>query len=290
MTGAIVVSYFPSERLLENIEKLHLQLDAIIIIDNGSNDNTKILEKASGYRNVRLIKNNFNLGIAKALNQGIKELENHIEWIFLFDQDSIVPLDYVKKMKCDYLKAEGKFGKVGQLSPVYIEENGSLLRFSKGIDASLQVVMTSLTSGSLFRVANFKITKNFDEFYFIDYVDYEYCLRLRTMGFLVVETSNLILNHQLGNSITVNVLGKNRLVTNHNSVRRYYKTRNRILTYKKYFFSFPAWVIYDFFGLLKEFASVLLFEENKIAKASKYFIGFIHGIFSLNMPKSKASK
>ena len=86
--------------------------------------------------------------------------------------------------------------------------------------------------------------------------------------------NNAILYHNLGNTKIKKIFGKNMYCTHHNAIRRYYITRNRFYTWKKY-------KKYDFYELkkdkkafLKEIVKIILLEEEKYIKVKMMFKGY----------------
>ena len=73
-----IVSFNPDiSRLEENINAIYSQVDKIIIVDNNSKNVSDINTITDKLKNVFLINNNNNFGIAKALNQ-IMEIGFHL--------------------------------------------------------------------------------------------------------------------------------------------------------------------------------------------------------------------
>ncbi len=95
--AAVVVTYHPGAVVLDNMRRLSEQIDQIFVVDNGSagasmQQVVDALEKTPG---VQVIRNPTNLGIATALNLGIRAaLQTGAEWIANFDQDSSVTDHY----------------------------------------------------------------------------------------------------------------------------------------------------------------------------------------------------
>ena len=133
-----------------------------------------------------------------------------------------------------------------------------------------------MTSGNLLNLVAFKKTGKFNEKYFIDYVDHEYCFRLQRKGFCIKIFKGSVLLHKLGNMEIKKFLGSTVCFTNHNYIRRYYMTRNRLDLAYNYFFSFPEFILQDFHRFFIEWKNILLFEENKIKKQKSIILGIIH--------------
>lgn len=71
-------------KLLETLNNLDEKIE-IIIIDDGSTDNTKKILEVNFNNNIKIINNNYNLGKGSAINVGIKVASN--QNIILFDGD-----------------------------------------------------------------------------------------------------------------------------------------------------------------------------------------------------------
>lgn len=82
----IVVNYNSTnclKKLIQSTKKISNILNEIIIIDNNSN-NFNLIEN----KNIKIIKNQENLGFAKAVNQGIKKSKS--EYILLLNPDTYI--------------------------------------------------------------------------------------------------------------------------------------------------------------------------------------------------------
>jgi Glycosyl transferase family 2 len=87
---AVIVTYHPSARMLENNSQVRAQVQGLVVVDNGSSveelDPLRAKTQSIGFQ---LIENGENLGIAEALNQGVRWTESQgYPWVILFDQDS----------------------------------------------------------------------------------------------------------------------------------------------------------------------------------------------------------
>jgi rhamnosyltransferase len=86
-----MITYNPETITIENIHKLLFQSEKIVIVDNGSS-NEVIYEVIRTFQNderVEIILNEDNLGIAAALNIGVRRaIEMEYAWLATFDQDS----------------------------------------------------------------------------------------------------------------------------------------------------------------------------------------------------------
>ena len=114
--------------------------------------------------------------------------------------------------------------------------------------------------------------------FFMDCVDQEYCLRIRSFGDRAILACRAHLAHSLGDPKRHKLLWREVVPTNHSYVRRYFITRNRLAVVKKYFFGEPAWAIQQLFGLSKSLILVMLLEVDKRKKLASAAKGAWHGL------------
>lgn len=280
---AIFVTYNPDSSLAENVSSVLAQVSEIIVVDNASNiDAQEILRDISNDKRVTLITNDRNHGIAYALNQGVKyAIDREYRWLLTFDQDSLAPPDYLQTLLSTYESADNR-DSIAIVAPTYITTTGTVSfshPLSKNSDnKAYSEVETTMTSGNLIVTEVFNKVGFFNEDFFIDFVDHEYCLRLAKSGFRIVESHQALLQHTLGSSTKHNFLGLNIITTNHNSLRRYYKYRNMITVLKMYFLdsiSISSQILRVF---LSEPIKILMFEQDKYSKIKSIFKGIYHGI------------
>lgn len=283
---AIIVTYNPDNHLERNLLALLPQFEEIIIVDNGSDpESRKYLDILSETYDINLIKNEENLGIATALNIGAKYgISKGYYWIATFDQDSLVPEGYLDAILNAYESFEYK-DKIAIVAPTYLNEaTGKVFAYSKTrIDRKLfSEVKTTITSGNLVKLSIFSDIGFFEQGFFIDYVDHEFCLRCRKNNFKIIELYDLIIIHNLGRSSIHNLFGIKITTTNHSAIRRYYKYRNRIRVYQRYCLFDFSWFLSDIKSFIAEPIKITLFEEEKMNKIYYIFKGIYHGIKGIN--------
>jgi len=260
----IIITYNPSEDILHNASLVCPQIDHLIVVDNGSQAThlPKLIELQERFE-CTLIHNRSNLGIAAGLNIGFRAaLELGAEWIVSFDQDSAVSDQFLDNMLATFTQ-ESQVRPVGMVAP-RCSDRLSNKPIPLARDRSGQI-LTAMTSGCLMRAETFKRIGHFEEKFYMDYVDIEYCLRLRRLGLRIVESEKAVLLHSLGRATWHSVLGRQLVTTNHSARRRYYITRNRLSVYRKY----PretAWIYYDGRSMLQETLMICLFEADRFNK------------------------
>jgi rhamnosyltransferase len=224
-----------------------------------------------------VIENGDNLGIARALNQGVHRLRDlGFTSVFLFDQDSTITPGYAEVMtSCfgDSLSTRS----LAILVPHYVDRRfGSVLEPPAGGDGHLEA---ATTSGSLMPVEIFETAGFFAEDLFIDGVDYEYSLRVRRLGFTIDECKTAVLLHSPGTPTHHRGLGgKQFQAANYSPVRRYYQERNKIWVAKRYWRAFPGFCARQFLTSAKDLMKIVLVEQDKLRKCRFFFRGTLDGL------------
>lgn len=264
--AAVVVLYYPELSVLENINSYIDQVDKLFAVDNSDKVNDTLKEKIQNLHKSEYISNQTNIGIAAALNIGIKKAnDGGFEYLLTMDQDSEAPPSMISKlMECFAID-----NKIAIVSPFLHHPKGRNVAYT--IDKPCEQVVTVWTSGNLIKLNIIKSIGGFKEELFIDYVDHEFCLRLNQMGFKVYVCKNTILKHNLGKIEEVNLIFRKVYPTNHSAIRLYYRARNRFYVKQKYKKVSPKFFKQDNKDFWKSFLKVILFEKNKLKKV-KYFV------------------
>jgi rhamnosyltransferase len=270
--AAGIVLYNPDiKRLNENVSSISSQVNIIILIDNGSTNIEYVQSFYADYKNLYIIKNKINVGIAKAMNQIIYFcIDNHIEWVLTLDQDSVCSSNFIES----YLKfINGK--EIGIITSKIVDRNYMNYNNNKEIIREYDYLERCISSGSLINVSLCNEIGLFDEKMFIDFVDFEYCARVIKAGYRIVRVNHAILLHQLGDLKVYSLLGKKIYVTNHSAIRKYYYVRNSIYYCNKH----KDLVNKNFFyaKIIYKMLLVIIFENNKIKKLQAMIKGIKHG-------------
>ena len=112
--------------------------------------------------------------------------------------------------------------------------------------------------------------------FFIDFIDFEYCLRARQKGYKIAVITRSHLGHEIGSACKVEYFGESWIWSKHPAWREYYKSRN---------ITFAAWWLYPSIRtkrfvirqLVRHAGGVLLFGPNKFACLRKMAEGFWDG-------------
>lgn len=275
---AVVVLYFPDQGIKERLRCIENEVDAVVVVDNSSPQFTKKFVDANCTKNIHYICNGSNLGIAAALNQGLRWAGvKGYGWVILFDQDSEPMKGLCSALfeVYDTLCMKGEKVLVGAnfingLGHTQISCNDPLVAWCPQ--------KTIITSGTLLSLDDYESIGAFRNEFFIDAVDHDYCLRAADFGFKVVVTCQPLMYHAIGAQSRHKLPWKKTASSNHSSLRRYYIFRNTLILIREYCFKEPRWAMKSIYYLAKTFALVTFFEKHKIAKVSGMITGILHAV------------
>ncbi|MBC3538110.1 glycosyltransferase family 2 protein [Rufibacter sediminis] len=257
-TAAVVVLYHPEEEVLANLASYLPAVDILFCVDNSEVKNSRLVAQLKAFPKIVYHDNQGNKGLAAALNLGANLAQSKgYAWLLTMDQDSKAHPDMLPQMRSalSHLGAQ----KVGIVAPFQLDKDNQ----DQLPQQEIQDLNAVMTSGNLLSMEAFKSVGPFRTDFFIDYVDYEYCLRLKTHGYKILQVPQAILYHSVGN-ITLNyLLGVRVTASNHSPIRRYYMARNRLQVMKIYRKQFPGFVKQDTFDFLKDVVRILFFEKEK---------------------------
>lgn len=268
ITAAGIVLYNPDlVNLNKSIKELVKSVNYIYLVDNASNNIDEVIKLIQEWDNIKLIRNNKNLGIAIALNQLLQmAYSDDIKFLLTLDQDSVLE-DIMFRNMMKYSNTES----VAVICPIIndlnkkkrIEQNSEILDLDRCI-----------TSGS---IMNLKVCKDigfFDEKMFIDYVDFDYCKRIKIAGKRIIRVRDAMINHEIGKRSCRKFLFWTVYPTNHSPIRIYYYVRNikyYLKKFKKQLYLKERLVEHKY--LIWKFVSILLYENNKKQKLSMFLKG-----------------
>lgn len=227
-----VVTYNPDLDILKkNLESLCPQVKVIYVVDNGSKNVDEIGTLLNTIPNTQLYLNGENLGIAQALNRlcGIAE-KNGSHWILTMDQDSLCDSVMVENL-CKYVNDE-----YGIIAPRIEFRNAGVLieATGKNCGTDFEEINACITSGSLTNIEAWKTVGGFDEWYFIDHVDNEFCTHVIQKGYKVIRVNNALLHQRAGDMKYIKLFGKPIMLPYYSTFRNYYICRNTIYYIRKY--------------------------------------------------------
>ena len=257
LVSVVIPTYNLVNNLLEAIDSIRKQDYSpieIIVVDNGSTDGTSKKIRES-YSEVKLITHKKNLGVTGGRNSGLKEANG--KYILFFDHDMIAD----KEMISELVRVAESDREVGIVTgKIYCWDNKKKI-WSAGTDVNLITGQVFFRTGEdkgqydcieeiqvapaviLVKKEVIKKIGGFDDVFFANWEDTDFCFRARKAGFKIFYTPKAIAYHK----ITLDpVESMNRLLS-----RAYYIARNRIIfmrRHSKYFRLFllflPIYIAY----------------------------------------------
>ncbi len=277
-TCAVIVTYHPDDGFPERLKLVEAEFPLVIVVDNGSRPmSVEMLRRLSESTHITLIENLNNLGIAAALNQGVKlASQEAFQWVVTLDQDTVLHSNFLTTLLDVYLKSDGGDVLVGSnFFDVHRMRKYVQCDRTKNI---FQERKTLITSGTLVPLSLFEEIGLFREDYFIDSVDHEFSLRARSYGYRMFISCCPLMDHSIGLGVKHARRLSQSLSFNHSPARKYFIARNAIATAKAYFWREPVWSMRQILRLVSDFASILLFEREKLKKITAFMVGIAHGV------------
>jgi rhamnosyltransferase len=275
---AVIVSFRPRLEDLGNLARVRPQVEHLVVVDNGSpEEQLHLLRAASHELDFALLENGQNLGIAAALNVGVKWAQaNGFGWVALFDQDSEVTDGFIAQMLADF-EHFALQRNILLLVPRYKDPGSGVERVCPMDEDGGPFV--TITSGSLLPISAFEKCGYFKEELFIYTVDDEYSLRLRSHGYSIALSPHAVLLHTSGIPSYYRMFGRQLFqTTNYRPGVRYYISRNRVWMALMYGARYPRWVRGAFRSSLIDLCKLAIAEDLRWAKVKMVFLGFRDGM------------
>jgi rhamnosyltransferase len=274
---AVVVTHHPVADVAAHLCDLVLQFERVLVVDNHSRTEelSPLRDLANRGTEIVFISNAENVGVAAALNQGCRyAAEQGAGWVVMFDQDSSPSADLLGCVAAEWTTLRDR-ERIGLVGVNFRNSSGTtLIREGAGLADARAVI----TSGSLLNLAAWHQIGPFREDFFIDEVDHEYAIRLRRNGWQVKVTRRVLMDHAMGSPRRHRLGGWHPVLSHHSALRRYYMVRNRVLLARAHLGFDPRFVCSQLGRSLRESATVLLFEPQKVAKLRAMSRGLVDGI------------
>jgi rhamnosyltransferase len=274
LVAGVVITYNPDRDIAVRLAAIRRECGKVFVVDNGSEPaSLKALRLAAKKARVKLVELGENTGIAHAQNVGLElAFKAGAQGVLLFDHDSIPRAGYAKAIATAYNELRARLdapvilgGRVFDINkrefalhPVYTR-----LGFSRRASAPGEFtgpLLMVIASGSYVSREIYAALGGMREDLFIDYVDWEFCLRARTKcGFLTYITGDAVLEHARGVRTGRKVFGFVVHPPGYSAFRYGYIFRNRARMLKEYFFKNRAFVIFEVVSFVRDV--LLIFAE-----------------------------
>lgn len=235
--AACVILYHPKIEDLQNISTYLSKIEKLYVYDNTENKTIKSFfqdnDKIIYYTDFE------NKGLSIRLNQACNQaISDGFDFLMTMDQDSSFNQENLEQYFND-IKSYHNTETVG----IFGLENSAKNIKVKPTTIITQEVQALITSASVVNLRNFNKIGGFDENFFIDCVDFDYCFATLKNGFKCINFKNNYFKHSVGTKVkkssfkTLYLIKKEKYL--HSPIRIYYMTRNMLYLEKKYSLIFP---------------------------------------------------
>lgn len=265
--AGVITLFNPDEKIKFRIESILPFVEKLFLIDNSEKSNEDLSSAFQDNQKVEYCFNNSNLGIAASMNIAIKKaMDEKFDFLLTMDQDSEFEPNSLAKLISSISADEN----IAIYSPFH--KNKFFTNPPQNSDN--EEIFDVMTSGNLLNLNAVKRVGMFKEDYFIDYVDIEYCLRLRKNGFKIIRVNSSILNHNEANLMEKSFWGKKVYPPNHKPFRWYYKVRNFFYMKNQYKNDFAEYFKAEKKNIRNNIIKLILFEPEKLLKLKFIVKGF----------------
>ncbi|WHZ19261.1 MAG: dTDP-rhamnosyl transferase RfbF [Rhodanobacteraceae bacterium] len=293
--ATVTVSFNPDIALLET------QLRALpapctkFIVDNASRPElvAQIEALASRVENVRVLRNDSNIGLAAAVNRGVdaaSELAAPPRFVLLLDQDSEPQPGSVESLIAAFEALEHAGEKVGCVGPLLRDPDTGLThgfhqctrwrwkRVYPPIGSTAPVPCANLNgSGTLVPVSLFRQLHGLDEPLFIDHVDTEWAFRVLASGYTLWGIPSAVFVHRMGQSSVRFWWFGWRVWPSRSPQRHYFLARNAIVLMGSDYVP-TVWKIWASVKLFIVLVVHLAFDRRRFEQAQGLISGIRNGL------------
>jgi len=270
--AAVVVTYRPAASTFRNLRLLASQIRTVYVIDNTPKSAARhLFQQIRSIRGVRLVRLGLNTGIGAALNLGMElaRIEG-FNWVITLDQDSTLPNGAAKRLRRGVISDE-----VGLVASQIRDAFSNRLILRKADSLIHQKREVVITSGNLVRIEAWMDVGGFDWRFFLDSVDFDFCLRLAKAGWQVRRSEDVTLMHRLGRPRKIKCLGFRLTVRSYPPFRRYFQARNGVTVVRRHVVFAPLWSLEHSIRLLLVWLKIVLVERKSRLSWTK---GLIAGL------------
>ena len=272
--AVVIVLYHPNDDETANVRRLSESHPGVIVDNSPEPAFSGDLLGRMHYVSLRE-----NVGIAMAQNIGSRYVPDHTEatHIVFLDQDSSVPDSYPQDIANYFEKIKHDFPNLAFLGPATEnKETGKEYKSVVHKDHALSddfIPRRELISsgGCTTREVLEEVGLN-DECLFIDYVDFEWCWRARSKGYVCGFTPKVTIKHQVGEK-TIYICGYTIIVSA--PIRYYYQFRNHLWLSRRGYVPLQ-WKINH---AIKNMARLIYFPI-LIKSGGKCWINMVKGLFA----------
>ncbi len=285
--SVVIPTYNSKNKVIKAVKSLlnqTIDLLEIIVVDNGSSDQTSTKLQLVFGKKIKLIKLQENQGVTGGRNEGVKHLSAKSKMVLFFDHDMIAD----KKMVEELSKVFETEKKVGIITPkiYYLSDKNIIwsagtginlltgqVLFRGGVDKGQYDLLEPVQVAPavmLVKADVMKKLKGFDNKYFATFEDTDFCFRANKIGYKTVYAPTAIAFHDL----PLDKVGESKRLVK----RMYWVGRNRILFMKDFGQFWPIFLL--FLIPLSAYYLLLCLKYGSITDYWQFIKGTINGFLN----------
>lgn len=300
-TCAIIVTFNPSDKVIDTIMGNFHYLDNVLIYDNGSTAEIKSKLKTllkerendpnANAQGIYFINGSENAGLPKAYNNSIKFLKGmNYDYVLILDQDSKLSQGTVGKLFTQYERLSQSH-KVGAVSPIVIQEGQGPLniffdgRFRwRGFSYEDEFVFETpflINSGTFIHINILEEIGYYDESLFLDSVDHDMSFRMRAYGYHLFIVKDIVLSQNIDNKIDFKFLWIRLDREGHSPTNDYYMVRDSMRVAQRYIKNYWPQCLLLYLNVIIKFVATIFIYRHKSDRFTMIIKGFKDFILSL---------
>ena len=190
--AAIITTFRPDEGFRARIDAIVRRCDATIVVDN-----TPGKHRFQDTRGLAVCQDGVNKGLGRALNIGIEQARQRgCNAVVLFDQDSSPDAEFINALIAAHQRLG--FDKICVGPRLVDDAAGELAPPAEAVSWPPPEVSCLATSGMFFSLASLSAGDVFTDDFFLDFVDFEWCWRMRARGWRIYRLDQVPMRHRLG--------------------------------------------------------------------------------------------
>src|SRR6185369_649856 len=286
---ACIVCYEPEPAYLrELVGLLESEVHQVVVVDNSPGMPSLTL---TGLGRSLYLPMSSNAGTAAAMNEAWRlALAAGARFLVSFDQDSRPGQGLVQCLLAAFHAPSPSGRPVAAAGPVWNDRAGRPMRLLQPVGfrrrhvaapaAGLVEVDHLISSGCLISAAAYREVGPFDERLFLDYVDIEWSLRARALGYATVVAAGCEMTHAIGERM-LPVAGRQLAI--HKPQRTYLQLRNHLLLWR--FATIPRlWLLSDLRQLAGKVLGLLVLAPDRRERLLWICRGMVDGLLGKNGP------
>jgi len=296
----VLVTYNPEAPLLDTAVSAAIrELDELIIIDNGSRPEginsiratvARVSQTGPPVGRLTVCYFGRNMGLPIAFNEAIRiaRAAGH-RFLLLLDQDSILEAGSVRALLDVYDRWSSRLP-IGALEgwneePTVLPTDdfleGYLRRHGPHLEPGLDEDYLATNSGLFIPLDRIDQVGGFDESFFLDAVDFEFSLRLRSHGLRVFRVAGARIRHRRGDPTELHLGPFKGAIRRVNPSRHYYVARDVIRTFRRYAGRFPLIGSILLTMPFREAGLVVLFYPDRWTHLRCIGLGLLHSLLGI---------